>query len=332
MKYITVKPTDFPAGIGHQFCNWLVPNILARRYNLKFVHQPFVGETDGRNNAQGSNGYQISNPVKLWNDFLNLGNGQLTLKDLPKELIEVNIPHTEEGEVGWDHQNFKCLWETNLAHILYKTSELGSGQFINIDWDFYKNNDLKTRYNNSKQVKNFKCYFDKDDTNIAITIRRGDVTKGQRLGRWIDLDYYLHIMNALADIKELKHIIFHIYAWDMPEEEKNILLLHQLFGKREIKLHIDEDVFSTFYHFTKADIFVSGQGSFSLLANYLTDATKLTTPWRGTFNNNQLMHWDNFPNDIEDIISINSTGAFDSQKVLKALKIKNEKRNKNLYI
>ena len=77
---------------------------------------------------------------------------------------------------------------------------------------------------------------------------------------------------------------------------------------------------------------MSGQGSFSLLANYLTDATKLTTPWRGTFNNNQLMHWDNFPNDIEDIISINSTGAFDSQKVLKALKIKNEKRNKNLYI
>lgn len=315
-KFITVKPHGSWAGIGHQFTNWLVPNILARRYGLKFVHQPFIGETDGTFAPQGSNAYQITRPVKEWNDFLNFGEGQLTLRDLPERLLDINLPYIEQEQATWNHPEFKYLLETNLGQIgkpdtLYKVSENGDGQFINIDWDFYKNNDLKIRYNNSEQIKNFKCYFDKDEINVAIAIRRGDVTENQQFKRWMCLDYYLYVINVLANIKELKHLTFHIYAWDMPEKEKDILSLHRLFGKREIKLHIDEDVFSTFYHFTKADIFVSGQGTFSLMANYLTDGIKLTIPF--------YMHWRNFPNDIKDIIEVYANGSFNENKLMEAM-------------
>jgi hypothetical protein len=324
MKYITVKPHGGWAGIGHQFTNWLVPNILAQRYGLKFVHQPFVGDTDGTYSQQGSNAFQITRPVKEWNDFLNFNEGQLTLQDLPDH-VTLQLPYISQEEATWNHTLYKTVIDGDHAKfgykkILYLVSEQSDGQFINIDWDFYKNNNLKIRYNHSEQVKNFKCYFDKDNINVAIAIRRGDVKKDQQFRRWMDLDYYLHIINALANIKELKHIIFHIYTWDMPEEEKNALLLHSIFGKtqgctREIKLHIDEDVFSTFYHFTKADIFVSGQGAFSLMANYLADGIKLTTPF--------YMHWKNFPSDIEDLIPINN-GIFDTDKLLLAIEKKNE--------
>jgi len=317
-KYITVKPHGGWAGIGHQFTNWLVPNILAQRYGLKFVHQPFIGDTDGAYSLQGSNAFQITRPVKEWNDFLNFSEGQLTLRDLP-DYVTLQLPYISQEEATWNHPLYKTIINGDHAKfgykkILYLVSEQSEGQFINIDWDFYKNNDLKKKYNNSQQIKNFKCYFDKENINIAIAIRRGDVTKDQQYRRWMHLDYYLHIMDTLANIKELKYITFHIYAWDIPEEEKNILLLHRPFNKREIKLHIDEDVFSTFYHFTKADIFVSGQGAFSLMANYLADGIKLTTPF--------YMHWKNFPSDIENLVPIND-GVFDSNKLLKAMENKN---------
>lgn len=317
MKYITCKPHGGFAGVGHQFCNWLVPYILAKKYDLKFVHQPFAGETDGTYAPKGSNANQITRPVKEWNDFLNLGEGELNYRDLPKELFYViQMPYVDQEEASWNHEIYQTIKNPVLNDVLYRISEEKDGQFLCIDWDFYRNNDLKKKYNNSEQVKDFKNYFDPSNTNIAIAIRRGDVTEDQQYRRWMGLEYYLKIIDKLADIKELKNIIFHIYSWDMPEEEKNELLLHQLFGKRRFELHINEDVFSTFYHFTKADIFVSGQGTFSLMANYLTDAVKLTTPF--------YMHWNNFPEDIQDLIPVNPDSTFDSEKLLIALEIKNE--------
>lgn len=313
MKYITVKPNSSGlAGIGHQWLNWLVPYILAKKYGLKFVHQNFVGENDGIHASPGSNAYQNMAPVKLWNDFLNFGEGELTFYDLPEYMLRNSLPHIQQEEATYDHQLFKSILEKKCDYnVLHCVSEHGDGQFLHIDWDFYRNNDLKIKYNNSKRVKNFKCYFDKDCINVAVHIRRGDVTENKQFKRWINLNYYLKIMENLANINELKNIIFHVYSWDMSKKEKDELFLHCCFGKREMQLHIDEDVFSTFYHFTKADIFVHGQGSFSLLANYLCDGIKLVTPWHTL--------WRNFPSDIYDLISVNPDSTFDKNKILKAM-------------
>ena len=323
MRYITTKPCGGAAGVGHQFTNFLVSYILSKRYDLKLVYQPFVGETDGTFERKGTNFYQITKPVKLWNDFLNFGEGELTLKDLPNRCSEIQFPMLTNGRITWDHPQFinamKLDPEFDSLDVLFKVNDCGNGQFIDVDWGFYKDNTLKQKYNNSQQVKNFKCYFDKNEINVAIHIRRGDVTEEHGYRRWMDLNYYLKIIENISNIKELKQITFHIYAWDMSEKEKNTLLLHSLFGRREIKLHIDEDVFSTFYHFTKADIFVSGQSSFSLLANYLTDAIKLTTPWQEYVDNRWIVYWNNFPKDIKDIIEVNSDGSFDINKLMEAM-------------
>jgi len=317
-RYITVKPHGGFAGIGHQFLNWLVPYVLAQRYGLKFVHQNFVGETDGTFAPRGSNANQITRPVKEWNNFLNLGEGEITLQDLNiHSLTEINLPYIDQEKATWNNIEFSSLLENDLRTIgkfcgtLYRVSEDIDGQFVHIDWDFYKSNNLKKKYNNSQQVKNFKCYFDEGCTNVAIHIRRGDVTENTPYRRWQNLGYYLGIIDNLSNIKELKNVVFHIYSWDMSKEERDVLFLHSIFGKREIELHIDEDVFSTFYHMTKADIFVSGQGAFSLMANYLTDAVKLTTPF--------YMHWKDFPEDIHDIIEVRPDSSFNQKKLLKAL-------------
>jgi len=319
-KYITVKPHSGWAGIGHQFLNWLVPYMLADKYNLRFVHQDFVGDTDGTFAPKGSNANQITRPVKEWNSFLNLGVDEFRICDLDLSLFNtIEVPYVNQEEAVWNHSQFQTLLNSDLSthdksRTLYKISEHSDGQFIGVDWDFYRKNGLKEKYNKSIQVKNFDNYFDEDCLNIAIHIRRGDVTKETPYRRWQDLKYYLAIMENIADIKEVRNIVFHIYSWDMSKEERDILLLHECFGRREVILHIDEDVFSTFYHLTKADIFVSGQGAFSLMANYLGDGIKLTTPF--------YMHWKDFPQDIQDIIEVKPDGSFDQNKLLKVLEIK----------
>ena len=328
VKYITVKPCGGCAGVGHQFTNFLVPYILSKKYNLKFVYQPFVGETDGTLERKGTNFYQITVPVKLWNDFLNFGEGELTLKDLPERFSEIQLPMLTQGRVTWDRPQFtdamKINPEFDNLDVLFKVNDCGDGQFIDMDWDFYKNNDLKQKYNNSKQIKNFKCYFNKDKINIAIHIRRGDVTKENGYRRWMDLQYYLKIIENVDRIKFNKPLIYHMYMFDMPEEELKQITEFKDKNNINIEVHNDEDVFSTFYHFTRADIFVCGQGSLSLLANYLTDAVKLTTPWKEFINGKTIVYWDAFPKDINDIVEVNPDSSFDENKLRGVVIYKNE--------
>jgi hypothetical protein len=332
MKYIVSNPkanNGGAAGIGHQFSNFLVPYTLAKKYNLKFVYQPFQGETDGTFDRKGTNFYQITTPVKAWNDFLNFHEGELATSDVPKGCKEIELPWLWKGKTTWDDIKFaKLIQDPGLNQdldVLFRVSSQADGQFIDIDWDIYENNDLKRKYNNSKQVKNFKCYFDKDTTNIGIHIRRGDVTEANGYRRWMGLDHYFKIIENLSNMKELQDITFHIYVWDMLEKEKRVLSSHRLPDKRQIKLHIDEDVFSTFYHLVASDIFVSGQGSFSLLVNYLTDAIKLTTPWKEDVSGKSIVYWDHFPDRIKEIVPVSSDGSFDILRLLGSIRDKNEK-------
>lgn len=320
MRYITVKPCGKTAGIGHQFTNFLVAYILSKKYNLKFVYQPFVGEKDGTFDRKGASFHQITVPVKLWNSFLNLDEGELTLKDLPERYSEIQLPLLAKGKTTWDHPKFisamKISPEFDSLDVLFKVNDYSDGQFIDTDWDFYRNNDLKQKYNNSKQVKDFKCYFNKDEINVAIHLRRGDVTKEQPYRRWMDLQHYLKIMENINTIKFNKPLKYHIYTFGIPKEDFEQIIKFKNEYSLNIELHDDEDVFSTFYHFTKADMFVSGQSAFSVLANYLTDAVKLTTPWKESLDGKTITYWDDFPENIKDIIGINPDGSFDANKLL----------------
>jgi hypothetical protein len=309
-KYITVKVHELNAGIGHRFSNFIVPLILANRYNLKYVYQPIV-------NKDESHIYQMA-PIKKWNDFLNFGENELTIENL-SHCIKINIPWVQRKEAKWFHPQFAALLNSDFAqndklNILYEISENDNGQFIEIDWKFYGNNDLKIKYNNSLLVKNFKNYFSKNYLNCAIHLRREDVTENAQYDRWKSLDYYLSIIENLEkiEINFARPFMYHIYTSKISKEELKKIIAFKNIKDLNMEFHIDEDLFSTFYHLTKADIFVNGQGSFSLMANYLTDAIKLTTPW--------IFHWNNFSKDIKDIIEINKDGVFDENKLMETIK------------
>ncbi len=307
MKYITTKTHNGNSGIGHRFANFIVPLILAERYNLKYIYQPIVEKDESS--------IHWAAPKLKWNDFLNFGENELTIKDLPQNIKIINLPLESPNNYNKVYQTILSNLRFNRDALLYEISSEGDGQFIEIDWEFYKNNHLKNKYNNSLMVKNFKNYFSKDYINCAIHLRREDVSWETQYNRWKDLDYYLSLIEQVSNIQFNKPLMFHIYSSKMPRPEVKRLIVYKSIMDLNMEFHIDEDLFSTFYHLTKADIFISGQGSFSLMANYLADGIKLTTPWH--------FHWKDFPEDIQDITPIDPVGIFDSNKLLKSIEIKN---------
>jgi len=296
VKYITGKTHGGNAGAGHRFVNFLVPYVLAKKYNLKFVYQLFVEKDE-------SNIHKMA-PAKKWNDFLNFGENELTINDLPKQLLKVNVPYVPQEVATWDHWIFKKELERPYkSDVLYCISEEKEGQFISIDWNIFNDNGLRNKYHlaKSKQPQPIN-YLDSSVINIALHRRADDVSSKTQFGRWISLDYYLNIIDNINKIKFKKQHLIHLYSSNIDPKE-----IDRLKEKSNIQFHINENIFDTFHNMVNCDILINGQSSFSVMAAYLSYGIKLCTPWN--------IFWNNFPNQ-PDIISIDSTGSFDSNKLL----------------
>jgi hypothetical protein len=308
-KYITVNPNPREQwrGVGHQFMNFLVPYILSKKYNLRFVYQPFAGESDGTFAPKKSNAFQVDQPVKLWNRFLNFDENELTLNDI-KNIKIIGIPNINPEECRWNHPKFKELFEKEYEEdILFVVPDTRDGMFIHIDWSVFNSNDLRNKYHlaKSKQPQPIN-YLNKCILNIALHRRAGDVSKENPFNRWIPLDYYLKIIDNINNIKFDKQHIIHIYSYDINKEE-----IIQLENKSNILLHINENTFDTFHNMVNCDILINGQSSFSIMASYLSRGIKLCTPW--------FIHFNNFPKDIKDIIEVRENGSFNENKLMEAM-------------
>jgi len=313
-KYITVNPNPKNQwrGIGHQFMNFLVPHILSKKYNLKFVYQPFSGESDGTFAPKKSNAFQVDQPVKLWNKFLNFDENELALNDVGN-IKRINIPNISPEECGWDHSKFKELFEKEYNEdILFIVPDDRDGVFIRINWNIFNDNNLRNKYHlaKSKQPQPLN-YLDKSIINIALHRRAGDVSCETPFNRWMPLDYYLKIIDNINNLEFNKKHIIHIYSYDIDEKE-----IIQLQNKPNIQLHINENTFDTFHNMVNCDILINGQSSFSVMAAYLSYGIKLCTSW--------YIHWNNFPKNINDIIQVYSDGSFDTLQLLRELEKKNE--------
>jgi hypothetical protein len=318
-KYITVNPNPNNQwrGIGHQFLNFLVAHILSKKYDLKFIWQPFKGENDGTFALKGSNAFQIDQPVKLWNRFLSFDRNELSL-DAVEGIEQFEIPMIDPKDCKWDHPVFKKLFEKEyLEDVLFVLPDHKDGMFIHIDWDTFNDNSLNCLRNKyhlakSKQPACFDYLIDDitDSINIALHRRAGDVSENTPFNRWMPIDYYLTIIDNINKIEFNTPHNIHIYSYDMnPKEEK------RLSDKQNVIMHINENTFDSFYNMVNFDVLINGQSSFSIMAAYLSYGIKLCTPWH--------THWNNFP-DQYDLINIDSDGNFDFNKLLKSLENKNE--------
>jgi hypothetical protein len=103
--------------------------------------------------------------------------------------------------------------------------------------------------------------------NIAVHIRRGDVSLTENVGRYVYIDDYIDIINNLTSILSGYSFEYNIYCDSISVHE-----IDQIVNKcsnAKITFHINTDVVETFMAFVNADILIAGKSSFSYSASFL---------------------------------------------------------------
>lgn len=305
MTYIVSRPWGGHCGIGHQFCNWMVAWQLANHYDLQFVHAPFCGEVIEQ---------QIDIPVKLWENFLNLGQNEISESQLPSDINKVKLPMLPWEQNLWlQHTCDNRVWQQiidrhRLDNVLF---ECAKNQFMRPDPVCLQYDVLRDKYWKARRRNPVECYFDAAKLNIAIHIRRGDISPDSSTkDRWIDLRVYVNIINQISNSWG-NRAVFHIYSDGTPEN------FTELTNLPNVVLHLWEDVFITFHHMIVSDVLVIGRSSFSALAGHLHNKVKIIQSWDsipdvphsfkrsiGPFN------WE-YPPDNDRFITMDNTGRLD---------------------
>jgi len=281
MKYIV--PNLNPRGcVGHQFSNWLSARMLSVKYNLRFVHVPFHGR---------------SKPYKT---FLGLGRGHLRQKDIPKGKRKpklVQLPRVVKDNASVSHPRFvKTLGRQ--GNILFRCAR---DQFIRTDWDNFGSigDELKQSYWAQRSLNPVETSYDGSRLNVAIHVRRGDVTPALAK-RWTPDGFYVKLISNLRRV--------------LPTETDYHLFSH---GNRsrfasfekipDLHFHINEDEFISLHHLVCADVLVTSKSNFSFIASVLSSGFKLSIPFS--------VFWSDIP-DYLPATEISSKAEFDPAKLM----------------
>lgn len=305
VAYIISRPWGGHCGIGHQFHNWIVAWQLAKYHGLRFVHAPFCGD---------STEPQIDTPVKFWENFLNFGQDELLESHLPKNIHKIRLPHLPWKQNMWLQNTCdNKVWEQTIKghrddDVLF---ECERNQFMRLDQSCLQHHILRTRYWEARRKHPISCFFDTTKLNVAIHIRRGDVTSNSSAkDRWMNMKVYTNVINQIRNASG-DCVVFHIYSDGTIEDLKRLIDLP------DIILHLQEDVFSTFHHMVLADVLVASKSSFSALAGHLQHKVKIVQSWNSIANipsslkrSVGLFTWENFP-DNEHFVTMDDTGKLD---------------------
>ncbi len=129
-------------------------------------------------------------------------------------------------------------------------------------------NKIKTVFRLNKQREN---YYDAEQFNIAIHVRRPNPHDSRVLGTNLSDDFYLRIIERLR-IK-YPSALFHIHSQGNEEEFRKI------YGARDVVLHMDEPVEDAFTSMVLADVLVTSTSSLSYVAGFLSEGTVYYIPF-----------------------------------------------------
>lgn len=241
--------------------NWIAGYWYAKQFDLKFAHSPFSTEE--------------------WEKFLGLGENENSVDYLinTKGYKKVRLPIFDE---------FK-LDEISLVKKIIKSYGNQKIVFIAEQDQGYRDqfgvqNDIKLKFCTAASRKKDVIIYDKSKYNIAIHIRRGDITVGQKnkhysfLKRWQDNSYFENVLdNALQHLKTDKEIAIYVFSQGNIDDFKN-------FEKHEnIIFCLDMSAQQSFLHMVNADLLITSKSSFSFKPALLSNGIKICPKdfWHG---------------------------------------------------
>ncbi len=258
-SYFASQPNP-GAGIGHQMANWIAGYWFAGVFNLKFAHIPFSSEK--------------------WDVFLGFGEGEVCVSDLVKQgFKKVLLPLFNENNENEIDLIQKIIASYAGKRIVFITEQDQS--YMN---QYGEMDELKRKFYTAKARENEKLIYSKDNFNIAIHVRRGDITIGQLnknpnlLMRWQDNDYFVNVLtNVLKTIKIEKPIVIYLFSQGKKSD------FHEFENFPNIVYCLDIDAMQSFLHLVYADLLITSKSSFSYKPALLSNGIKVCPKnfWHG---------------------------------------------------
>lgn len=258
-NYFAARPNP-GAGIGHQMANWIAGYWFAQQFGLKFAHTPF--------------------PNKKWDEFLGFGEGEITVSDLKRKgYKKVLLPLFDENnpkEVGLI-KNIINSYEQQKTVFIAEQDQFYGDQFGNIE-------KLKEKFYHAPARNKDSLIYNKEDFNIAIHVRRGDIVAGLEnnnpnlLMRFQSNAYFTQILaNTLAILNTEKPIAIYVFSQGVTED------FQEFEQFKNVHYCMDMNVQDSFLHMVYADALITSKSSFSYKPALLNNGIKICPKnfWHG---------------------------------------------------
>jgi hypothetical protein len=276
-NYFTAVPNR-GAGIGHQMANWIAGFWFAKQFDLHFAHIPFS--------------------TQKWEGFLAFGVDEITVKDLinSRAYKKVRLPLFDEKNTDEVASIQKIIASYGDQKVVFVCEQ---DQFYRDQFGVME--EIKQKFHRANEHKKDKLIYSKENFNIAIHVRRGDIVIGQDnknpnlLMRWQDNTYFEKVLSSVVEnVKTDKPIAIYLVSQgvrsDFPEFEKF----------ENIHFCLDMGAQDSFLHMATADLLITSKSSFSYKPALLSDGIKVCPE----------NFWHGYPK-TEDFVMVNDEGVFD---------------------
>ena len=246
-NYLSIN-VNFGARIGHQFANYNAAIFYAKKFGLTHIHTRF--------------------PDKKWETTLDINFNCISSESLLKKgYKKIQLPRFKEKNISEISKIKKIIRSYHKQKIIF---------FLEIDQPYTNQYEvasaLQQKFFSSPQRKKEKLIYKKNNFNVAVHIRAGDILQNTKIRkqRFLEIDYFIDAINkSLSIIKTNKKIVIHIFA---EKNDKSFLKLKQF---HNIKFCYNLNQYKTFLHFVYADLLITSKSSFSYKAALINRGIKL---------------------------------------------------------
>jgi hypothetical protein len=252
------------AGIGDQIVtSWSETYLLAREFELKFVHHPFVRSPH--------------DPDTDWETFLGFGNGEVEANQVLSNvaLKTVWLPPVslaDQRNITLFHRIINQIYpEDNVSFRLARNAYFEA----DIDQSELMPAVYAKKYEAARREYPFDFNLQHKYLNVGVHVRRGDVNSlkekdlHQWKRRWISDEYYLNALRDLLTVVDKAPFQVHIFSDGAESEFSAFSQVCQCV------FHLQEDPRSAFHAMVSSDILISGSSSFAICAGKISKGIKL---------------------------------------------------------
>lgn len=281
---IYLKPSNYKEDGGcSQILRQLSIIAFTKAYNFSYIHSPF---NYVMHNADDDPDWET-----YWDRYLNLSNFETSIDSAEKNFRHVENFNTLISEITENSKSTgKQFYRVNDCFpIIYKYPEI----FHLIQ------EDLRHSYRSTQREKNL--VYNSETFNVAIHIRRGDVTKNRHQKRYTPATKLVQVVSNLK--RQLGDIDFQIYGFCVEFDDD----LAQL-ESEGVKIIHEFDIFQVMDHLIHSNLMIMSKSTISYVTAILNDGIIIHEPFLYP-PLDEWLHIENFERDLKYRLSKHLTEA-----------------------